>query len=259
MDQNTKQVINNICPLYKEPNKNGHLETELLFGEYLEIDKICNNWALIKNIADGYIGWVETINLGVIMPRTHKIRSCHSLVFETPNVKSKVLFTIFLGSLIKIDDMDDKWAKIRLNDLNQFGYIHKDSIFPYSYEVNDWVSTAEKFISSPYKWGGKSIYGIDCSGLVQLSLQFNGINFPRNTNKQNQFQLNKIQDIDQLRRGDLVFWKGHVGIIQNSKTIIHANEFHMQVFSEDLEVSINRINNNNRLKPIFKRFNDFYL
>ena len=95
--------------------------------------------------------------------------------------------------------------------------------------------------------------GIDCSGLLQLSLQSSGKKFPRNTEDQFKIKLQNINNKNSLSRGDLVFWNGHVAILQNSKKLLHANQYHMQVFSEDLDIAINRIREKMNLAPSFRK------
>ena len=105
------------------------------------------------------------------------------------------------------------------------------------------MSVAEKFLDVPYYWGGKTAQGLDCSGLVQTSLEVCGISSPRDTDMQ-EMQLGKklmVNDLDGLRRGDLVFWKGHVGIMTDQKTLLHANGHHMMTVKEPLVEAVARI------------------
>ena len=163
---------------------------------------------------------------------------------------------MFIESLIKVENIENNWAKIKLNKDNEFGFININSIKSIKYAVKDWVNVAEMFINTPYKWGGKTAMGIDCSGLVQISLLAYGRNIPRNTKDQFKMNLEDVQNQQALSRGDLIFWKGHVGIVQTTKKLLHANQYHMKVFSEDLNTAINRIKEKEKLTPIFKKFEE---
>lgn len=249
-----KQIISNIAPLYNKPNNKTTLETEMLFGEYFEIQERKKGWVFGHNCNDNYEGWIEYKNLGEPISNDHKVSTLQSIVYDQPNIKSKIKFNFFIGSLVKVENIEDEWAKIKLNIDNDYGYICANCITPKSFIKKDWVNVAEKFINTPYKWGGKTVMGIDCSGLLQISLQSSGKNFPRNTSDQFKMDLITIDNKTHLSRGNLVFWKGHVGILQNAKKMLHANQHHMQVFSEDLNVAIDRIKDNLDLTPVFKKF-----
>jgi cell wall-associated NlpC family hydrolase len=105
----------------------------------------------------------------------------------------------------------------------------------------DFVAVAEQFLGVPYLWGGKTSLGLDCSGLVQVSLEAAGIACPRDSDLQ-ELSLGKLSSLASLRRGDLLFWKGHVAIARDPETLIHANAHHMMVAIEPPMEAIARIN-----------------
>lgn len=255
MKKDIKQTIKNIAPLYNEPSNNSQLETELLFGEYFEVKNYNKKWAFGINCSDNYKGWVEIKNLGEPLDNNYKITSLQSLVYETPNIKSKVKFNLFMGSLINVENIKKNWVQIRLNKNDEFGFVDINSISSLDYSHKNWVGVAEKFINTPYKWGGKTALGIDCSGLLQISLLSCGKHIPRNTEEQFKMKLEDIPYQQGLSRGDLVFWKGHVAIVQNKNKLVHANQFHLKVFSEDINDTIYRIKEKMDLKPTFKKIN----
>jgi len=119
-------------------------------------------------------------------------------------------------------------------------FIPTQHLAPATAAATDFVAIAERFLDTPYLWGGKTSDGIDCSGLVQIALQAGGIRCPRDSDMQ-EGTLGKAISLDEIRRGDLVFWKGHVAIARNTKALIHANAHHMTVAIEPAEVAIARI------------------
>ena len=255
MKKDIKQIIKNIVPLYNEPSNQSQLETEIVFGEYFEVKNYSKKWAFGINLNDNYKGWVEVKSLGEPIDNNYKITTIQSLVYETPNIKSKVKFNLFMGSFINVENIEKNWAQIRLKKNDEFGFVDINSISPFNYSIKNWVGVAEKFINTPYKWGGKTALGIDCSGLLQISLFSYGKHIPRNTEEQFKMNLKNIPYQQGLSRGDLVFWKGHVAIVQNKNKLLHANQFHLKVFSEDINITINRIRQKTNLKPTFKKIN----
>jgi cell wall-associated NlpC family hydrolase len=120
------------------------------------------------------------------------------------------------------------------------GFLPASHLAPLDHRETDFVAVAERFLGTPYLWGGKTNYGLDCSGLVQLALTACGIRCPRDSDMQER-ALGALVDMKNLRRGDLVFWKGHVAIVRDPKTFLHANAFHMAVAVEPIAEAIARI------------------
>ena len=143
-----------------------------------------------------------------------------------------------LGSQLPIKKTEDEWFEVDLPKNKIFqntAFIPKKHLVPIDHIKNDWVSTAEKLIGTPYVWGGRDSIGIDCSALLQLSFQTFGENIPRNTNLQIKLDKEKIEDRNNLKRGFVVFWDRHVGIMVDQYNCIHANAFHMETIIEPLE------------------------
>ena len=159
-----------------------------------------------------------------------------------------------MGSQIYVTDFDDFWAKVYLNNNTEhkFGYVPRKHIVKIEEKIDDWVSTAEKLIGTPYIWGGRNSMGLDCSALLQLSYQTYGENIPRNSIDQSLLSKEIINNKEKLKRGFVVFWKGHVGIMVNETYCIHANAFHMEVSKEQLVNISTRAGKNN---PIIKIMN----
>ena len=139
--------------------------------------------------------------------------------------------------------------------MGKTGFVPTSHIVPLDHISNDWVSIAENLIGTPYRWGGKDTIGIDCSALIQLTLETIGVIFPRNTKDQENFDKGINFSYGQLKRGVLVFWNGHVGVMTNKKNLLHSNGFFMSTIVEDLKVAEKRIGNQyGNIKKIITTF-----
>jgi hypothetical protein len=237
-----KQINVSIAPLFRKSIKSSELINELLFGECVEILDENNNWFFCKSTFDNYKGWIQKKNLSNVQVNTHKVLLNNVIVFAEPSEKSFPLFNLSLGSSVKRTKRVADWIQIQFTTQHKQknGYIHFSNLEKINFKTIDWVIIAETFINTPYKWGGRSFLGIDCSALVQVSLLESGISIPRDTFDQVNLNFTTIKNLNDLRRGDLVFWKGHVGIMQNKIEILHSNATYMKVTSEKLLLTRNR-------------------
>tara|TARA_A100001015_G_C14989991_1_gene713421 strand:- start:746 stop:1516 length:771 start_codon:yes stop_codon:yes gene_type:complete len=249
----TKNFIINtsFTELYSKPNSKKDLETECIYGQSFYLSDISNNWVYGTINSDNYRGWIKKKYLSDLFYNSHKIVTILSIVKLKPNIRSKTLGLLPYGARIKVTEHERDWAKFIFlhNGIKQDAYIPEKHIATLKYKIEDYTSITEKFIGTPYKWGGKTALGIDCSGLLQICLQDHKRNIPRNSKDQEIIFNGKDCDKANLKRGDLVFWEGHVGIMQNEKYLIHANSFHMRVISEKLDDVIDRIRTNYKLEP----------
>lgn len=235
-------IINSSAFMKSEPTETSPLETECLFGEKVEILDETLDWVYCKLNTDSYHGWVKKECLGKTENPTHRVIANRSFVYEDKNPKSNYLLYLPLGSQLVIDNIQSEWAKISLyNNKTQVGYVPSNHIVSLDHKVKDWVAIAELSLGTPYKWGGRDTIGIDCSALLQLTYQTYGENIPRNTSQQVKLKKKNIKNIGNLKRGCVVFWKGHVGIMIDSLNCIHANAFHMQTNIEPLDKIIVRM------------------
>ena len=235
-------IINSSVFMKSEPTETSPLETECLFGEKVEILDETLDWVYCKLNTDNYHGWVKKAGLGKTENPTHRVIANRSFVYEDKNPKSNYLLYLPLGSQLVIDNIQSEWAKISLfNNKTQVGYIPSNHMVSLDHKVKDWVAIAELCVGTPYRWGGRDTIGIDCSALLQLSYQTYGEILPRNTSDQVNLKKPNVTIIDKLKRGCVIFWEGHVGIMVNKFNCIHANAYHMKTITEPLIDIINRI------------------
>ena len=238
------EVKTPIANLRKLPDQDSNLETQLLFGEEVEIiSEEKKDWLLCKSIKDNYEGWIKKNNIGKYLhKKNYKVSALTTFIFKEPNIKSNMSTYLHLNSKLHILKSENDWSIFYYNQNKAFIFNkHISKIISKSKRENNWVETAKKFLNTVYLWGGKSALGLDCSGLVQLCLEHHNIPFPRNTEDQFNSSFLKSINENEINNGTLIFWKGHVAIAVNKYEIIHANAYHMQVVIESLREAKKRI------------------
>ena len=239
-----------------EPSEMSCLETECLFGECIQIHDEYKNWYYCTLTTDQYCGWVNKKGLGKLKKPTHRVIAKRTFIFNHKDVKSNCLFYLPMGSKIAVKKIECEWSEIdfSISKQKKIGYVPTKHIVDLDHRVKDWVATAEKLEGIPYKWGGRNTIGLDCSALLQLSYQTYGENIPRNTSDQIKLEKKIVSKIVDLRRGCVVFWEGHVGIMIDEIHCIHANAFNMSTNSEELRKIISRMDKETKIKKMM----DFY-
>jgi cell wall-associated NlpC family hydrolase len=232
------EVIEPVAPLRREPRPDAPLDTESLKGERVTIyDSNGEGYSWGQLAADEYVGWLPSNALAPAGARpTHKVAALRSFVFPGPSIKLPPLEALPLGATLTVTGTAD-----RLAVTSNGGYVPAVHLKPLGDYEKDFVAVAERFLGTPYLWGGKTALGLDCSGLVQVSLMACGIASPRDSDMQEAALGTPIADRADLKRGDLVFWKGHVAIVRDEKNLLHANAFHMAVAIEPLAEAFARI------------------
>ena len=232
-----REVVEPQAPLRREPAPDAPLDTEALKGERVSVYETTEEgWAWGQLESDGYVGWLPANALAAPGPAaTHKVTALRTLAFPGPSIKAPPIEAMSLGSRLAIVRIEGRLAVTARG-----AFVPANHLAPLVQFETDFVAVAERFLGAPYLWGGKTSLGIDCSGLVQVALTACGVACPRDSDMQER-ALGAPIDLADLKRGDLVFWKGHVAIARDRTTLVHANAFHMAVAIEETEAALARL------------------
>jgi cell wall-associated NlpC family hydrolase len=237
----TMAVIAPQAPLRREPRPDAPLDTEALKGERVTIyDTNDEGWAWGQLAGDNYVGWLPSAALAPPGPApTHKVAALRTFVFPGPSIKLPPLEALPFGATLNVVHIEDRMAVTASG-----GHVPAAHLAPIGDNEPDFVAVAERFVGTPYLWGGKTALGIDCSGLLQIALSASGVPCPRDSDMQER-ALGAVRDHNAtsfaLERGDLIFWAGHVAIARDRDTLVHANAFHMAVVIEPIAKAVTRI------------------
>jgi len=227
-------------PLFGAPDFDAELMTEALFGEGVRIFEISDGWAWGQLMLDDYVGYfpLEALSPGFLEP-THRVCSLRTFIYSRPDIKSPPIDLVSMMSQFAVVGESDEFCELATG-----GFVVKQHVVPINKQEPDFVSVATRFVGTPYLWGGRTSVGLDCSALIQLGLMATGNVVRRDSDLQQQTIGEPLSDdlnISQLHRGDLVFWKGHIGVMVDHLNLLHANAHHMEVAIEPLVIAIERI------------------
>lgn len=234
------EIVEALAPMREAPSSEAMLLTQALKGERVTIyDRNGEGFAWGQLNSDGYVGWLPDSTLAKpAAPPTHKIIAIRTFAFPGPSIKLPPVDTLVMGAMINVVREEGPFAVTC-----EGWYLPLQHVGSIERHAEDFVAIAEQFAGTPYLWGGKSSFGIDCSGLVQVSLNATGTGCPRDSDMQ-QDGLGRALDPaepEKLQRGDLIFWIGHVAIARDAGTIVHANAHHMATVIENTKDAIARI------------------
>ncbi len=214
------------------PSDDAAQDSELLFGESFTVYDRSKGWAWGQAASDLYVGYVKEDALTAPLAGEARVSALMAPVFAHPDLKTPVRDVLPLNASVPVLGRDGDYVNIGS------GFVHHRHL---AAEVEkDFVAVAQRFLGVPYVWGGKTAAGLDCSGLIQTALQAVGKAAPRDTDMMEKV-LGEPISIADVRRGDLVFWKGHMGVMLDAENLLHANAFHMQVAAEPLREAVARI------------------
>jgi cell wall-associated NlpC family hydrolase len=234
------EVIAPQAPLRREPRPDAPLNTEALKGERVTVyDANAEGWAWGQLAADHYVGWLPSAALGRPgPPPTHKVAALRTFVFPGPSIKLPPFETLPFGAALNIVRVQDRMA------ITSGGYVPAAHLAPIGTNEGDFVAVADRFVGTPYLWGGKTALGLDCSGLLQIALSACDVPCPRDSDMQESALGAPVDHKSasfKLQRADLIFWSGHVAIVRDRDTLVHANAFHMAAVIEPAAAAITRI------------------
>lgn len=235
-----EEVVAEIADMRRAPAFSAPLDTQAIRGDRVIVYEIEEGWAWGQIERDGYVGYLPAAALRPEgKPATHRVRVLRTFLYPGPSMKMPVEQALPLNAQLHVAEVDGDFAR-----LGEEGFVWAEHLSLQDEFETDFVTVAERFIGVPYLWGGTTALGLDCSGLVQTALAAAGVAAPRDTDLQETAlgaRLPPGSEQGGLRRGDLVFWKGHVGVMRDEKHLLHANGHHMLVASEPLAEAARRI------------------
>jgi cell wall-associated NlpC family hydrolase len=235
-----KRVVEAYASLHRHPSREAPVDTQAILGEAVTVYDDHEGWAWVQLHDDGYVGYLPSVALGEVGPApTHRVSAVRTYVYPGPNLKLPDTGFLTINSKLAVTGIEGNYA--RLADGGWIFAAHLSELG--SFEA-DYVAVVERLLHTPYLWGGKTSLGLDCSGLAQTALTAAGIKAPRDSDMQEQQLGTAVEvkpDLSGLKRGDLVFWKGHVGLMLDEIRLIHATGHSMTVYVEPLAVAEERI------------------
>jgi len=231
-----------IINLYKKKSLRSEMVSQMIYGESFKIINKTSTWMKIKIKEDGYIGYIKNKKFSLHLKPTHKVSILSANIYKNSNYNKKV-GKISYASKIKVEKIISKFSKF------QNKWIETKNIKPIEYKNKNIFKDVQIFKGVKYKWGGKTFNYIDCSALIQVCLNFNNKSCPRDTTQQIKFFKKNI-DLKNIKRNDIIYWKGHVALALSSKKLIHAYGPRRKTLIMDIQKTIKLIRKTANLKVI---------
>ena len=222
-----------LINLYKKNSSKSEVVTQMIYGESFKILNRYTEWLKIKIKEDGYVGYVKKKKFTSYLKPTHKVSVLSANIYKNSNLKKKVAILSY-SSKIKVEKVISKYAKF------QNRWIETKNIKPIIFKNKNVFKDIKIFRGVKYKWGGKTFNGIDCSALIQLCLNFNNSFCPRDTAQQVKF-LKKNIKLKNIKKNDIIYWKGHVALALSRKKLIHAYGPRKKTLTMDIQKTIKLI------------------
>ncbi len=234
------QAVQAAAPVRGSPDARGSWTTEALFGEIVTVYDQRDGWAWVQLERDGYVGYLRASALSAqVKPPTHRVKALGSLLYTAADIKAAPWMQLSMNAMLAVAEMGETFARLEDGSFVPARHIAEQGRF-----APDFVAIAERFVGTPYLWGGKTRAGLDCSALLQVAMHAAGFDCPRDSDMQ-QAEVGEAvaikADLDGLMRGDLVFWPRHVGIMVDAHLLLHANAHNMAVVVEPVRGAVDRI------------------
>lgn len=228
-----RHVARPLVDLCRSPD--GARDRQLRLGAQVQEIEAQDGWSFVRHDADGYVGYVPSAALGVPRALTHRISARASHLYTAPKVQAPERTALPFDARVQVTSIEGDFAR------TPDGYIPTQHLRHLDDPFKDAIDLAEMFLGVPYLWGGNSIWGLDCSGLVQQCCAACGIACPGDADLQQASLGQELPRVTPPQRGDAIFWRGHVALVYDAEHLIHANGTSMDVTIEPMQVAIDRI------------------
>lgn len=233
-DRQPRQVGVPVADVLDHPG--GARARQLLYGDrVVPLDEMRDH-VLIKAQRDGYVGYMLREALTDAVAPTHRVTGLATHLYEAPDFKARDVVSLSFGALLTLSDTQGSFCATHTGHFVPAMHVARATL-----KFNDLAAVAELFLGTPYLWGGNSRLGLDCSGLIQAACLACGVSCPGDSGDQSRDVGDMLDPDTPLKRGDLVFWSGHVGMMVSHTLMIHANAHHMATVFEPLEDAAARI------------------
>ena len=238
--QNNFYFTGNFSNIYKNPSKKSEVTSQIIHGEKFKILSKNRSWIKIKTFLDNYKGFIRNSKYAEEFSPNYKVSSLKARIFKKPGIGTSSWFPF--ASRLSVIEQNKNYVKIEKNK-----WLKKKDIKKLNHREKNFVKIFKKFLNIKYVWGGKTFLGIDCSALLQIFYCYNNSFYPRDTKDQIKYT-KKNSKKRKFKKGDVIFWKGHVAMCLNSKQLIHAYGPEKKVIIMPIIETINRIQKTAKLK-----------